>query len=88
MSITNLLCPAFIGYYYPNDKSLMSSEAVRSLLYCSWLIKPVYRFLSDYIFSYYFRIEGYVDILAAAAIVFSIYVLLQVKFIDLDKGIV
>ena len=88
VSTTELLCPAFIAYYDPNVNSLMSSEAIRSLLYCSWLIKPVYGFLGDYIFPFYFRIKGYVVILAAAAIVSSIYVLFQVKFIDSDKGIV
>jgi hypothetical protein len=87
-STTEHLCSAFIAYYDPNEKSLMSSEAIHSLLYCSWLIKPVYGFLGDYIFPFYFRIKGYFVILAGAVMVSSIYVLLQVNLIDSNKKII
>lgn len=38
----------------------MSSETVRLILYFSWFIKPVYGFLGDYFFPFYYRVKGYV----------------------------
>jgi hypothetical protein len=38
------------------------------ILYCTWFIKPVYGFLGDSFFPFYYRVKGYVVVWALTAL--------------------
>lgn len=86
VSITELMWPTFVNYYNPNDQTLLSTESIRAILYCGWLIKPVYGFLGDCVYPFYFRVKGFVVILATLAIIASVYLVTIVKYGDENKN--
>lgn len=60
------------------------------LFYSTWLIKPIYGFLGDYLFPFYYRVKGYVVIftlLAVASTTTMIALLPKISSNQLEKEV-
>lgn len=47
---------------------MVNQDKIIRLFYIPWLIKPVYGYLGDYFFPFYYRVKGYVLLFALIAL--------------------
>ena len=78
---------SYFQYSLPDGEAdnLSKGETARVLLYMTWFLKPVYGFLGDYFFPFYYRVKGYVVIWIMTAVIATTTMVFLVPKVPSDE---